>query len=74
MVWNIDLRITTGWVRLHKKNIEGEKKVEVGILHITHIEGINGKTETCKHVQRMGTEVGRKSVEYNFKKEQVGCI
>lgn len=30
VVWNTDLGIT-GWLRLHRKNREGEKRAEVGI-------------------------------------------
>lgn len=43
------LGIMIGWVGFHRKNMEEEKKVKVGILNMTNFEEINKKEKTCKH-------------------------
>ena len=73
VVWNIDLGIIAGWVQLHMKTVEGGKRVGAETWVSQTLKG-QVETETCKHDRRMDTEVGGRSVENNFKKEEVDCI
>ena len=73
VVWNIDLGIIAGWVQLYMKKVEGGKRAEVETWISQTLKG-QVETETCKHDRRMDIEVGGRSVEYNFKKEEVDCI
>lgn len=48
--YGLILGIMTGWIGFHRKNMEGEKRIEVGILNMTNFEEINEKEKkTCKH-------------------------
>lgn len=48
--YGLILGIMTGWIGFHRKNMEGEKRIEVGILNMTNFEEINEKgKKTCKH-------------------------